>query len=230
MPLPGATEFCGAFLKAKNKTCGQVAGHGTDHFGVGRCSRHGGALTKTNHVYAQRMQDELARREAHKAIIALKLDAVGEQNPRQVLLDALRKQVGTVDYLERRIWVDSLPPQRDKNNKEIPWTDEDLNLALVDHEPDLLQLVKTEGGAHLAEHPLWAMYQTAKRDLVRTAESCHRCGIEAAMADAYLDSGRLVVEVIKMLFDQLGLDMCTEENVVMVREVLASQPALSVAS
>ncbi len=230
MPLPGATEFCGAFLKAKNKTCGQVAGHGTDHFGVGRCSRHGGALTKTNHVYARRMQDELARREAQKAIIALKLDAVGEQNPRQVLLDALAKQVGTVDYLERRIWVDSLPPLRDKNDNEIPWTDEALNLALVDHEPDLLQLVKTEGGSHLAEHPLWAMYQTAKRDLVRTAESCHRCGIEAAMSEAYLDAGQRVVRVIESLFGRLGLDMYTDENVIIVREVLANQPALGVAS
>lgn len=228
MPLPGATEFCGAFLKAKSKTCGQVAGHGTDHFGVGRCSRHGGALTKTNKIYAERMRAEIERRNAQKAIIALKLDAVGEQNPRQVLLDALRKAVGTVDYLERRIWVDSLPPQRDKNNKEIPWTDEALNLALVDHEPDLLQLVKTEGGAHLAEHPLWAMYQSAKRDLVRTAESCHRCGIEAAMTEAYLDSGRRVVEVIKVLLERLGIDMYTEQNLVLVREVLASQPALGV--
>ena len=228
MPLPGAKEFCGAFLKAKNKTCGQVAGHGTDHFGVGRCSRHGGGLTKTNHVYAERMQAELARREAQKAIIALKLDALGEQNPRQVLLNALRKQVGTVDYLERRIWVDSLPPLRNVNNKEIPWSDEALNLALVDHEPDLLQLVKTEGGSHLAEHPLWTMYQTAKRDLVRTAESCHRCGIETAMAEAYLDSGRLMVAVIEVLFERLGIDMYSEENVVLVREVLASQPALGI--
>jgi hypothetical protein len=228
MPLPGATELCGAFIKAKNKTCGQVAGHRTDHYGVGRCSVHGGSLTKTNKAYAQRMQDELARREAQKAIIALKLDAVGEQNPRQVLLDALRKQVGTVDYLERRIWVDSLPPLRDEHDNEIPWSDEALNLALVDHEPDLLQLVKTDGGAHLAEHPLWAMYQVAKRDLVRVAESCHRCGIETAMTEAYMDAGRHVVEVIKVLFDRLGFDMYTDENVVIVREILASDPVLGV--
>ncbi len=228
MPLPGATELCFAFIKAKNKTCGQVAGHRTDHYGVGRCSVHGGGLTKTNKVYAERMQAELARRKAQKEIIALKLDAVGEQNPRQVLLDALRKQVGTVEYLERRIWVDSLPPLRNGNDEEVPWTDEALNLALVDHETNLLQLVKTEGGSHLAEHPLWGMYQTAKRDLVRTAESCHRCGIEAAMTEAYFDAGRRVVEVIKVLLERLGIDMYTEENVVLVREVLASQPALSV--
>jgi hypothetical protein len=228
MPLPGATELCGAFIKAKGRTCAQVAGHRTDHYGVGRCSVHGGALTKTNKVYAERMRAEIVRRNAQKAIIALKLEAVGEQNPRQVLLDALRKAVGTVDYLERRIWVDSLPALRDEHGEEIPWTDEAMNLALVDHEPDLLQLVKTEGGSHLAEHPLWAMYQTAKRDLVRTAESCHRCGIETAMAEAYLDSGKLIVEVIKVLFDRLGLDMYTEENAVLVREVLASQPALGV--
>jgi hypothetical protein len=48
------------------------------------------------------------------------------------------------------------------------------------------------------------------------------------MTEAYLDAGRRVVEMIRVVFDRLGLDMYTNENLVLVREVLANEPALGV--
>jgi hypothetical protein len=52
-------KLCGANLKAQGRTCRNVAGKGTDHLGIGRCSRHGG--NTPNHVANAR---ELQAREA----------------------------------------------------------------------------------------------------------------------------------------------------------------------
>lgn len=62
MPPPGPDKkLCGAQRpnQPKGTTCRRVAGHGTDHLGIGRCSRHGGN-TPTHVANAREIQTRAA--------------------------------------------------------------------------------------------------------------------------------------------------------------------------
>lgn len=87
---PAATgrERCGAKGRS-GKACGLPAGHGTDHVGVGRCSRHGGA-TKTHVVAARREQ-------AVRAVATYGLPR--EIDPHAALLEELHRTAGHVAWL-----------------------------------------------------------------------------------------------------------------------------------
>ena len=89
MPAAGpGKKLCGANLKARGRTCRNVAGKGTDHLGFGRCSRHCG--NTPNHVANAR---ELQAREACRHLgIPITVD------PGQALLAAVATAYGAEEF------------------------------------------------------------------------------------------------------------------------------------
>jgi hypothetical protein len=218
IPKPAdTTERCGAKTRG-HSTCQQPAGWGTDHVGVGKCKLHGGA--STHPTYKRRMNELLTERAAQAEIVRLKLHA-DVDNPKAVLLEELRRSVGMVRYLERRVWVDTLP--------EGTPPDQILD-RLPDHEPDLTVTAHIERfGIPMTEisaHPLWDMLHRERAHMVKVAESCHRAGIEQALVDANIAAGRMLVAVVIALVQRLGLDPKDGPVAAAVREVIGQAPML----
>lgn len=98
MPAPGPDKaLCGAqrLNAPKGTTCKRVAGHGTDHLGTGRCSRHGGA-TKT-HVKA----GTKAKAAAACAILGIgREDAV---DPAEALLREVARTQYAIEWYEQQM-------------------------------------------------------------------------------------------------------------------------------
>jgi WhiB family transcriptional regulator, redox-sensing transcriptional regulator len=197
------TTTCGAKARS-GEPCRRPAGSGTDHVGIGLCKHHGGA--STHPTYRNKIEVLRHRIEAERAVVALKLDMYGGAdvtNPR------------VVRYFERRIWGD------------VHGVSNSLTLdALVDHEPDLVQSVTGEHGTQLVEHPLWATLRSERAQLVRVSEACHRAGIEAAMTEANIAAGRLVVSAIISLVQRLGFDPHDPAVAEQMRVAIATAPQL----
>lgn len=102
MPAPGPGKaLCGAQRphQPKGVLCRRVAGHGTDHLGTGRCSRHGGSTP--SHVLSAREQQA---RDACKT-----LGVQIQSSPAESLLDALWETKGAVAFY--RALVQDLAPR-----------------------------------------------------------------------------------------------------------------------
>ena len=98
MPAAGPDkERCGA--KASKGPCKRVAGAGTDHLGVGRCSRHGGSTI----THRQGAKAELVRREASKILRAEGYEPDFE--PVEELLSLGAEVVAFKDILRRKVSV-----------------------------------------------------------------------------------------------------------------------------
>ena len=85
-------NICGAKTRG-GSPCKQAAGHGTNHVGVGRCKRHGGASpnAEMGGVVA------LARRESQ--VMGIPIDVA----PHVALLECIRITAGEVQYASERI-------------------------------------------------------------------------------------------------------------------------------
>lgn len=96
MPAPGpGKKLCGAQRpnQAKGVTCKRVAGHGTDHLGTGRCSRHGGSTR--SHVASAR---ELQARAAATALgVRIEID------PGEGLLQCVWDAAGMAEWYRARV-------------------------------------------------------------------------------------------------------------------------------
>jgi len=90
---PGKTLCGGAKNTKKPNGCGNRAGMGTHHVGVGRCSLHGGR-TLTHEVSGQR---ELAQRLADRLAIPVRI------HPYEALTDALAIEWGFVEHFRQQV-------------------------------------------------------------------------------------------------------------------------------
>ena len=107
-------KLCGA--KTTRGTCRNVAGKGTDHLGVGRCSRHLGS-TEKHRIAAQR---EIAETQARKALEAEGYEAIA--NPVDELLRLGSEVVALKDILRGRVAMLSdreWAHENDKGDEEI---------------------------------------------------------------------------------------------------------------
>jgi hypothetical protein len=96
VPAPGPDKtLCAAQRpnQPKGVTCKRVAGHGTDHLGVGRCSRHGGSTE--SHEKAASL--ELARIECETLGIPV------ETTPADALIDEVKEAKGNVVFYRHLI-------------------------------------------------------------------------------------------------------------------------------
>lgn len=92
MTASNPMQLCGAKTR-KGTPCEQRAGHGTNHAGEGRCSKHGGSSPKAE-VAGQVL---LARREA--AVMGIALDI----EPHNAILECIRIAAGEVQYSSEQI-------------------------------------------------------------------------------------------------------------------------------
>lgn len=91
-----AAGKCGAKKRQGEGRCGQAAGRGTDHPGVGRCKLHGGRSPS---------HDVAAQRTLAKAAMAKFAQPV-DTNAVEALTGLLKKQAGHVEWIEQRILLD----------------------------------------------------------------------------------------------------------------------------
>ena len=88
-------EICGAQRanQPPGVLCQNVAGERTNHLGIGRCYRHGGATESHN----QAAQLELARRECDRLGIEIEID------PAEALIRAVWRAQGNLRYYEAEV-------------------------------------------------------------------------------------------------------------------------------
>ena len=101
-------KLCGA--KTKTGTCRNIAGKGTDHKGVGRCSRHLGCTE--NHVKAAEV--ELAKQAVQRYGLAVDID------PAEAMMQAVATSYGQVLYL--RAAVAGLGQPWSDDGPHVAWT------------------------------------------------------------------------------------------------------------
>lgn len=95
---------CGARLTdGSGRTCGNGAGKGTDHYGIGKCYKHGGA-TQNHRAAARRVMIIDA---------AEKFGVPREVDPATGILECVHKAAGQVDFYEDEV-----------NNLETPWIEQ----------------------------------------------------------------------------------------------------------
>jgi len=92
-------KHCGAQRtdQPKGVLCRRGKGQGTDHPGVGKCSRHGGAT--------QSHKDAAKREAAKRACSLLGLDVPVETEPGAVLLDEMTRTQRAIDHYATEIAV-----------------------------------------------------------------------------------------------------------------------------
>ena len=88
-------DICGAQRanQPEGVVCQNVAGERTDHLGIGRCYRHGGATESHN----KSAQLELARRECDKLGIEVEID------PAEALIRAVWRAQGNLMFYEAQV-------------------------------------------------------------------------------------------------------------------------------
>ena len=117
MPRPGPGKaLCGAQRpnQPKGVTCQNVAGHGTDHVGTGRCARHGG-LTPSHKRAAE---VELAKQAAAKYGLPVDVD------PAEAMMRAVAVSYGSVLYMEAAVAALDKPwtEGEDGGKPHVAWT------------------------------------------------------------------------------------------------------------
>lgn len=80
--------------KRGGKLCQSVAGAGTDHLGVGPCSKHGGSLPVVRRAWAGRFVELQAEKQ-----LARFASPVRDADPEQTLLDLVSEAAGNVAWL-----------------------------------------------------------------------------------------------------------------------------------
>lgn len=107
MPAPGPDKaLCNAQRpnQPKGVLCKRVAGHGTDHLGVGRCSRHGGS-TETHKRSAE---VELARIECETLGISI------ETTPAEALIRSVWAARGDFEFYQGLVRELPIHPEPDE--------------------------------------------------------------------------------------------------------------------
>lgn len=93
LPWKEPDTRCNGRKSGGNGYCGQKAGWGTDHPGIGRCKKHGGA-TK---LYGEQVQKIRAYRSVEQYGLPVEID------PHTALIQELERTVGHVEWLRIRV-------------------------------------------------------------------------------------------------------------------------------
>jgi hypothetical protein len=183
--------YCEALTrKGKGPPCQQRAGHGTNHPGVGRCSKHGGASPNAE-VAGQVF---LARREA--AVMGVPLDI----EPHEAILECIRIAAGEVQYASDRI-AELEPSEavgavvttlRRPMKEEKGGEDPGVEVEEIRHEAPALHI--------------WIVARRQAMDrLVQYSGVAIKAGIDERRVKLAESQGQMLVQVIRGVLEKLGV-------------------------
>lgn len=169
--------LCGGPKRQGEGTCGQTAGWGTDHPGIGRCKLHGGS-TPSHKAAARRVQAEVA-----VATFGLPI-AVG---PHEALLEELHRTAGAV------AWLGAVVGELDRG--AVVWGRTRVKRGGDDH-----------GVTREAKPNAWVeLWHRERRHLVDVAKACVTAGIEERRVELEQARVRLQAEAVQAGLDAAGL-------------------------
>lgn len=179
-PGPGKT-LCGAQLpnQSKGRTCRRVAGHGTDHKGIGRCCKHGGSTS------AHRRAAEIEKAKA--ACSSLGLSTLDAPGPAEALLDELRRTYNNLHFYEQL--VAQLPAH----------PGEDVDRALYGPLPS----------GEARPHVLVGLYNAERAHYAKVSEAALRAGVAARLVEIAGEQARQLAAVLVEFARALGHDPTT---------------------
>lgn len=186
MAAPGPDKtLCGAQRanQAPGVTCGRSAGHGTDHLGVGRCSRHGGNTPS----HAAAAINELARRACTTLGVSV------EQHPAEALLGEVFRTRGAVDFYEALV-------------QELPTHPEDGKAGV--YGPTYHQSGIPTGEAK--PHILVQLWMQERKHLVDATTAALKAGVDAKRLQIEEDKAALFADVLRSFAVELGHDPASE--------------------
>jgi hypothetical protein len=191
--------------------CQQDAGHGTDHPGVGKCSRHGGS-TGSHAVAAGK---ELARR------ACLQLGVPVEIHPAMALLEEVFRTQGVVDYFGAL--VAELPTHPDDDELvEVQGGKNDGEQKWIRGEPGVYGRTYHVSGIPTGEakpHVLYVLWMEERKHLAKVTSLALSANIAAERIQLEKDQASLVAEVCRGFAVALGHDPASAE----VREAFGAQ-------
>lgn len=194
MPAPGLDKMlCNAQRpnQPKGVLCKRVAGHGTDHLGVGRCSRHGGS-TET---HAKHAEVEIARRACETLGIPIEVD------PREALERELWECSGNVAFY--RELVQALPTH--PGDDELVIDEEGRRWQRGD--PGIYGRTYHQSGIPTGEakpHVLVVLYNQERDRLRAVAVEAAKAGVEERRVTLAEEQGQKVAAVIRGVLIELG--------------------------
>ena len=185
------TERCGAKAKSTGKPCQRQAGAGTDHPGVGRCSRHGGSSPQAQLSGVV----ELGRRRA--MVMGLPAPA----DPAEAILEMLALARGEVIYATEQIaalhddqavgpvtTITRRPLKEEKGAESL-----DITVEEIQHGPPALHI--------------WIRVRREAMDrVVQYSATALRAGVEERRIKLAEQQGQLLADVIRGVLADLGVD------------------------
>lgn len=170
---------CNAALRKRGTLCKQPAGWGTDHVGLGRCKRHGGASPS----YLPELQRLAAIQAVETYGIPVKTD------PQTALEEELDRTAGHVAWL--RIQVGDL----EEDGLGGPVGSEGVNDVGVQMHP------------RYEPHLMLRLYKDERKHLAQVAKLCIDAGIEERRVKLAEAQGHLIAKAITGILKELGIDM-----------------------
>jgi hypothetical protein len=201
------TDRCGAKNRNNGKPCQARAGLGTDHFGIGRCSKHGG-------------NSPAGKRSAHRARAIQYVRTYGLQRtiaPHEALLEEVHRTAGIVQWLEERI--------REMEPDALVWgLSRQSKTEGLSEAGEMTDVTRME---HIASVNIWLeLYQRERKHLIDVCKTAIGCGIAERQVRLAEEHGKIIANVIAGILGQLGIDRGTEE----VRAAIRSQLTLVAAN
>ena len=189
--------LCGAQRpnQPQGVTCGEPAGFGTSHVGIGRCKFHGGS--SPTHVKSAQL--ELARRECDRLGIPIEID------PTEALLREVWETVGNVEFY--RTLVQQLPAHPDDD--EITGYTDDMKPIYKRGEPGVYGRTYHMSGLPTGEakpHVLVQLYNDDRIHLVDVTGACIRLGIEKRRIDLEERRAAEVFRAVSQALSLMGLE------------------------
>ncbi len=195
-------KLCGA--KTKTGTCRNVAGKGTDHLHVGRCSRHLGRTA--NHAKAA--EAEIARRACATLGVAI------ETGPGEALLRELCETVGNVAFY--RALVQELPahPVADVYVAEHEVDGEIVKAHWQRGDPGVYGRTYHVSGIPTGEakpHILVQLYNAERKHLKDVSAAALSAGVQERAVAAMEDAATTVVAVLQEFCRRMAIDPLSPE-------------------
>ena len=189
-------DICGAQRanQPEGVVCQNVAGERTDHLGIGRCYRHGGATESHN----KSAQLELARRECDRLGIAIEID------PTEALLREVWETAGNVEFY--RTLVQALPTHPGDDD-EIGMK-EDGTPIFRRGEPGIYGRTYHLSGVPTGEakpHVLVQLYNAERKHLVEVVKAAISLGIEERRVNLEENRATEVFRAVTQALTAMGM-------------------------
>lgn len=183
-------DNCGGHSSRTKKPCRNPAGFGTDHLGIGNCKHHGGN-TPSGRKHAAKLA-------VRKRVAFLgDLEQFADLEPSEALLGVVRQTAALVYWLQERLQA---------------WDDGTAQL----HEGTTEGVFVDEYGMRRAD--VTYAYSEERMNLARTAKLAIDAGVEERRVAIAEQVGTTLVQVIRAVLSQVGVDPDSEQTRTIVYE------------